>query len=575
MKTHYIKVYYVNDEFKIPEKLTDDIQNWTYFGSNSHIKQKIISKLSQKNRIYYSSEFNDIALNYKQHYLDWIAELAKNQNQKIWWATILSYKNPMASDHFQNFCYLLLLKKWLGNEKNNIYIFIDDIYLLKAILDNFSRQVLIKNKLKYRFRKIFQALNHYRSLIYLLYDNAKKIRLYKSIMKKEIKVKNIQNKKIDILIRSWLVDLSFSNNQFEDVYLKKLYPYLKSRDKSYLTMDFCHKILLKQNDPIDILKKQNIIFPLFLLSIKDLFISFYQSLTFRCKKSNKKIDTINLNFLLDEQNNNRKLELFDYLVYYQLCKKLIKSKFIEFDTLITVFENQPYDLMLIKAIKELNYPCKIIAYQHTTIPPLFLNFFLGKDEHKLKPQPDYILCNGEYWLEILENAGYSCHIQNGGSLRYDKIEETNKTTDSIIVLLSYDLSQSLDLLNYMNNSNLDYSFHIKPHPTTDENLYRKLIPNLGSNFTFISGNLNILLKEYKWVIHVGTSANVEALLSGSNVIKYLPEKIDLDPLLDSQYKQIIISEDKEFLLNNVQNENIHLLNFEKLNETSWDQIIKN
>src|SRR4030067_1696462 len=88
--------------------------NWSFLGVNPILRENLINQFGSSSRYCYSEEFQQIYIELKKDFLDWISEIGKNQSNSIWWATNIAYKSPFASDLFLNFCYLYLIKKWIG-----------------------------------------------------------------------------------------------------------------------------------------------------------------------------------------------------------------------------------------------------------------------------------------------------------------------------------------------------------------------------------------------------------------------------------------------------------------------------
>jgi len=241
-------------------------------------------------------------------------------------------------------------------------------------------------------------------------------------------------------------------------------------------------------------------------------------------------------------------------LHYMIVKNLFEKEQIKCKFLVFPFENQPWDKMMIMAVKESKSGCKTIACHNITVPKFYINFFLGKKENKIHPQPDIIVANGRYWTSVLKDAGYSCSVENGGSLRYSpggqstgNQTKSDDADDNVLVLLSNSLHYTLDLLFYLlrvYDKNKNYL--LKPHPDTPEKTIRKYISIFPDNFRFVEGAMDKWMGQACWAIHIGTTAAIECMMNGIGVIKYIPERIDLDPLLGTGIQQFEVTDKDSF-----------------------------
>src|SRR3990170_8568459 len=71
---------------------------WSFMGVNSRLRENIINILGKENRYCYAHELQNVSVEQKEIYLDWIAAVGRRQNNNFWWATNIAYKTPYASD---------------------------------------------------------------------------------------------------------------------------------------------------------------------------------------------------------------------------------------------------------------------------------------------------------------------------------------------------------------------------------------------------------------------------------------------------------------------------------------------
>lgn len=272
------------------------------------------------------------------------------------------------------------------------------------------------------------------------------------------------------------------------------------------------------------------------------------------------------------------------MLHYFASLRIFKEPKISFRILAYPFENQPWDKMMAVAKTESSRRFKMVACHNMGVPHFYMNFFLGKDEAHIHPQPDIIVANGTKWKNILDGAGFSCAVRNGGSIRFQihstKDEESTfcayERKKNVLVLLSTSLNYSLDLLFYLiRAADPQKTFFIKTHPDTPEKIIRKYIKYFPQNFSFVGGTMEEWMGKVDWAIHVGTTAAIECMMKGISVIKFLPERIDLDPILGLEIDQQVVTDGVRniFQANGNPNRLDGSLIAEPFNEKIWNDIL--
>ena len=557
---------------------------WVFLGTDAIMRKTLIEKLWEVNRYYYAQELQDISTESKQNFLDWIAEIGDRQDKSFWWATNIAYKSPMLSDTFLNYCFLLLIRKWIRLGLTKKIIIIENPWLIKACLANFDNQGIHIRKEHFYFSKYFirQHLISYAKAFLFLLRSIKmwitnKIYCFKYLRQ----IQGMIKKKIDILICTWIEDRSFKSKDgsFQDPYLGKIKYYYEHLGLKSVTITL-------PIFPVHLLKKvyesKEIIPSIYFSKFLDIFKSFFKPIFLKWNDDIPNSNGLNLSQLFKSAEIHEKGFLPYAFLQYRTIINLFKNFNVSCNTLLYPFENQPWEKMMLMGMQESRTDCKSIACHIIGIPKFYLNYFLGKNENKKLPQPDIIVSNGQYWAKVLENAGFISRIKNGGSFHFgSKIvssgKEDRNRENNILVLLSTSLSYSLDLLFYLFRiPNDGKKFLLKPHPDTPEKIIRKYINKIPNNFIFIEGSINDWLGKVNCAIHVGTTAAIECLIHGISVFKYLPERIDLDPLLGMGLDQKIVT-DRDTL--NFRDRKTPLLlenNLiaEPINEEVWKEVLK-
>ncbi|MFC1517594.1 hypothetical protein ACFL5G_03445 [Candidatus Margulisiibacteriota bacterium] len=533
----------VND-FK--QHVIEDNWKWCFFGDDIALKEKLCSKLGYQKNISYAKEMQSISLAYKQSFLDWIASIGRMQAQSWWYGTNIAYKCPVSSNLFLNYCILLLIKKLIDQNARKVVFIIENPKLGKSIEKNIGAKNILVKIHTYKVLKKIKYLLFGNIYIFLkdLYANVREaMEIYnknKHLPKKyRYEVLNSLKGKIDILFATWITPTQFNknNDSFYDQYLGKLFEYYKKKklDIKYINFGFINKYLMKQT-----LKSDEIIPIDIFLGYKDIFKALIVSSAIRWKSSIPRTHGLDLIDIFIDARKNERRNVFHHYLYYLVIKKLIRSGALNFKNIVYPFENQPLDKMLIKAIHDARLHPKIIGYQHGNMPYLLLNYFLGKNEKKEYPQPDYIFtCTGLY-KRMLKKANYRSAIYNGGSissrykisinnLKNDRGPENKNYTD-ILALLPGSIVDAKEMLFFLKRQ-AGFNFLIKAHPILNEQMLKDTLQVIPGNFSFVNDPLESLYKKTDYVIYNSTLAGLESLLNGKIIIKYISERIDLDPLL--------------------------------------------
>jgi hypothetical protein len=561
---------------------------WVFMGTDPFLKDSIQKDLSYEYNYSFAEELQKICCEKKQLFLDSLAEYFHYQKTPFVHATNAAYKNPLTSDLFLDFCFFSLISKWVIEKKEKMIIFVENPLLVKTCLlalddqnceVRFRKRYLFMNKTKSLFSSYLRLIHKFLlSLILWIYN---RVFCNHHYTRMDIKLRQAQ-----MLLFTWVEDRSFQKDEFVDPYIGKLKEYYNEMG---LTSLFLTLPLL----PFNLLKKSyqsREVFPsINLLSFRDLFSVFTSTLSFKWKKIQGTHSFSIFEPLFASEKKWDRQDMFLALLHYKACVRLFSLQDLHFKHVIYPFENQPWDKMMILAIKRSEKKCTTIGYQHTTIPSLMLNYFLGKYETETQPQPDVIVSNGVHWRQVLEASGFSSQIRNGGSLRYVSVCGSNLRNESftqysevkeknILVLLSYSILYSIDLIFFLLcNNDKGKNFLIKPHPNFPESIIRKYFPQLPGNFTFIQSTMSECTSMVSFAIHTGTTAAVECMMAGIKVIKYLPERIDLDPLLELGFSQYVVTDKDDLDFNKAE----MITSFdnsiiaEPFDATTWREVLSN
>lgn len=531
----------------------DSQWHWCYFGIDINRKESIGELFTEARRRNYAKELNKLTQALKQPFLDWVAKInSHHENDLAWWATRFPSKSPFQTDFFLLFSYFNLIKQWLNKfvEFNDpLMVIIEDPFLHKMLEDRFSsldhELVLIKSSSGriglLKLRKYLQSARIYLVFLKIILDSL----IFNILKKKYInKFNDIFNARV--MVYTWLEKRSFHSNSIRDVYLGDIAKFYS--DLGQTVAVGCQCIL-----PWDIRRKavelgKNHFIPGCYLRFSDWVKAFFSQVPFMPDKGLYYQDGIDYSLLFIREYYQEIASLFfkGSLVEYFVYKRYF-SRNKNLKLFIYPFENQPWEKMVILALNRSRPRVVTVGYQHSVIPPMLMNYFLGKDEYVNIPRPDYIITNGSHYHDVLMASGFgNTTILNGGSLRYSGFSRVNwekfprHVNKNILFLLMASLPYSLELIyaiRKLKSSNYKYKVFVKPHP----DWFDKTIINALSKFKDVEiilfKSMRDVLPEMDLVVHSGTTAALEAFYCGVPVFKLDSELIDLDILDELEFDQ--------------------------------------
>lgn len=343
------------------------------------------------------------------------------------------------------------------------------------------------------------------------------------------KVKKRTISKKNVYLRSWLVPKSFFNKEIKDQYFKKLIKILNDKNENPIvglhTLNY--KLIFKY---FFFRKKKNFLIPIGLLSIKDIFLIFYEYLfNARIKLKNKYFfDDRNVTILIEDSLSEDYFKMRSFLCYVE--KKIAeKIKLFQPKALIYIFENQSWEESYNETFK--NEKILIAGYQSSGFSLRYLNFFPTELDAKVYNQPDIIYTVGDIFGEILNKYGsYNCDIITLGAARFDYskgrkkylIEKQNKKlTKRILYAFSVNENQYPLIINKLIKVfiNSQISVDLKFHPLFNQ---VKLNIDLPKNFKIIDSiKMSLLRKKYDYVIFNDNSFGIEALINGVKSYEFI------------------------------------------------------
>ena len=547
------RVVFFNKKESLDELLKGSGSIVRYAVLEDFIKDRKLASFLDEN-----SSFSKVDLNhyveeesFKQKYIDFISRLNKNNHSLLWWSFIFPNKHPKASELPKKVWYLLSLEEFIKAEKPDLLaVFTHD----RTLISQFSiwhkkGNIKIENKVKRRF-----DLSRFINSFFPLYISLKFFRtvVYKLCAHLMIPFKGVGGKKYEV-IRTLISPQSFQKSgDYKDVYFGELCNLIKESKLPLVIFGtiarpfFSNLIKTSRNtDKFSFVSLEQAV------SQVNLLKCFFESLKLYFKplklKDSANVYDLNFEFTVKQIISDECKTQSAYsnlLVYYStlsFAKKIAVKRFFY------PFENRSWEKLGLFALRKINAGTEIIGYQHASISPMLMNFYLGKDETSITPLPDCVITMGAVTKDFLSKPGNFPDeiLKTGCALRQKKDESPSdirgkkKKIKNILVPLALSPEEYVNGISFLNRAFKDYeeyNVNLRPHifPLIPIDKALSYVPNLKFNFSIDkNSNLNKSLRETDLVLYFSTTVSLEALILGIPVININPGfYLNPDPLFN-------------------------------------------
>jgi surface carbohydrate biosynthesis protein (TIGR04326 family) len=519
--------------------------SWLYLGQDTARRENIARVMGGGRRHFLGDVLLETAGEQKQPFLDFLTGLGREQpNRRYWWASELSYRNPLTSDFFQLWCYAALFERIYTETQDGhqlLVVFVEDRWLYRHLWQRYRTGA---TGLKFLSRKWLwpEAFElSARFIAYRLYFLQRVIRHLFQLIKRASHAgqagSRVEKDGRQVYIHSWIQERFFTGNgEFQDTFFGRLPAILSGKEiqPTYLAHLFLpaslkNKCLASGRFDFSFLDDY--------LRPGDLLTCFFAFFRINIGRESEHMKT------LLRRQALREIFLHNHLTYYFAYKRWLEESNGERITIIYPFENQPSEKMLCLAAVECGKDIRLIAYQHTTMPAFLLNYFAGSGESDNMPLPEFIVADGTGTLATLEKAGFgTTKLVNGGALRYEYLHHAGDNRPrkgagkpkAILVALPYMVGLTQEMLlatfhAFAETSTIEVL--IKYHPAINAERLGIKLPPWPAHFRVTKQNVTELLQEIDAVVCWSSTMVLEMFLTGVPVIRYRSENnIGLDSL---------------------------------------------
>jgi len=467
-------------------------------------------------------KFNRIYLKEKKDYLFFLNKLILNENKFAGFSTFF-YRHDNTCSTFLNYCRLILIKQII-NKESKIIIKTKNYLLYKLISKNF-KQARIKigftgkkiNTIFFYLRPIFLVKKIFFIIFYSISE----------IISSSKNIDEVANKKEIILIDTNLIEKSFKNKKFIELFYGNAKKYFKNKKVLFTEENL---LLFKSRKFREIIrrKKNNFLFKSDYLKITD-YIWALVKVTFPNYNLNKrklykyKKIILDLSFKNDLQVSFCNINYYIGLLNYRFFLRLKENK-IRINTIVNWNENQSADKGFSLGVKTFYNKSNFKGYS-----PIFINYFFHPErqplpaEIKKKYFPNsYYVPHKKMFSHINAYAPevklYECPIFRSNEVLSNRIAPL-KSIKNILISLPLDKTEAFYTIKQILKADFtDHKVTINFHPAFNSAYIKKISEITKKKFIISNDNFLNLIKKNDCVISLSSSVALESILLGKKLI---------------------------------------------------------
>jgi surface carbohydrate biosynthesis protein (TIGR04326 family) len=236
-------------------------------------------------------------------------------------------------------------------------------------------------------------------------------------------------------------------------------------------------------------------------------------------------------------------DALEAILCYCLPHRLAEAGYFV-DVLIDPFENMIPEKSLILGFRRYLPATMLVGFQHAALYPFMLCNFITASEAKFAPMPDRIVCNGEFFREVLVREGLPAErAVTGPSLRYGHLWQLAErplppraAPAIVFVPLPLMLPEAVELILKICRALEDLPgirVYLKPHPMSSLKTLLKAahLEHLPAHFEFVGGGMGEWLAQAHVAVGMSSSTVYEIVAAGVPLVVVGRETgLELNPL---------------------------------------------
>lgn len=537
--------------------------SWVYCGPDYQKLQAWERRMPETwTKITLGPLLHDAAGELKAGFLDAVAALGRKHNSIAWWLSEIAERNPTISPLFLNCCYLKAVMNIVEKTDRNLCIIAESEALLDTLDMHLERdgdgsiEVVYPDRVPRLIKKIcrafdimFHAAWHLPRAWFSFLKWRLGARRAARASKKKFRATASSGDMPAVLLHTFIDESCFQENGgFAERYWGCLPQWLEKKGYRVAFIPYLYNLQRSAREAYAWLRSSTARFyiPEDYYSLLDYLKTFLPlvKLLF-LPRGRVAVGDLDITELVREERKRQVLgtRVPRALLYYYLPRRL-KQRGVRADYIMMTFENHIWEKMLLLGFKK-NFPAvKAVGFQHSSFSPFYLCNLILSGEADIAPYADRIVCNGEFFKNILIQHGLPVDcVVTGSALRYEHIQNTHNDErrcssqhTTILVALPLEEDSVNELIKKTAaafSEDRSFSVWVKPHPLMPgDAVLRAFGGGVPKNFKIIHEKLDQLLAEAGVLITTGSTASFEALARGVSIVRVGREtNLDLDPLL--------------------------------------------
>lgn len=516
-----------SDAARVRRSLDGVACRWAYLGRDYGRTREWERALGPSfQRVSFSARLQELAGQWRERYLDWIASASiKHSDDLAWWTSSIAEKNTLEYSLFHSFCYLQIATEMIGSGEP-VLLVAERESLLRAVEVNTAgrRSKRVAAGLREEWSllaRFFYAWTRYAVQCLGAHRDARATR------------RNEPRTEVDgerrVVLHTCIDESYFGDDgQPRDRYFPGLAQKLRELGYNVRTLPWLYNIRRSRRDAFRWFRARagEYVIPEDEYSAGDYIWS--ARVVMRQLFSGRELtrfETLDVRPLIRcariEQAGNDGTAKF---VRYDRLVRRWATRGERLDFFIDMFENMRVEKPQIMALREVMPQTVTVGFQHyAALPPLQLFLRTTPQESAVAPLPDVIVCNSPHSLAELEAAGFPAdRLRLGPSLRYRHLlniplARSRASSRIVLVVLSLEENASRELLMKLFDafpSRTDIDFRIKVHPMAPPDFLRDLLDPLPEGYQRASGELAPLLAGAACAVVVASTSAFELALAG-------------------------------------------------------------
>lgn len=491
----------------------------------------------------YSKQLQSLALEWRKHYLDWLTELGKQNNNLIWWSSTIAERNTNGYSLYHSICYLRISLDFFAGETPPLLVVVES----KAVLSALARHPALRGRVRvfHSYNSLLKDVFNWSAAWAFYFVDGLRAILDAWITRRGRSPIPPPTEKPRVLIHSCMDDSYFGDDgTAHDRYFGSLATELRSRGYDVMVMPWLFNIkrsrrkafawfrqhagqyLIPEDfySPWDYAWAAGIVMrQMFLLLGRHIF------------------QNIDITPLVREARRQQSCRVgaAKFVLYFRLIEKFNRHG-MKLDFFIDTFENMITEKPQIIGFHRYMPEVTTVGFQHYIESlPLMLCLFTTPEEAEFAPHPDAIICNSPHMLTRMAQMGFSRHkLRVGPSLRYIHLlgEVASLATEhnKVLTILPYGMDNIVEMIDSLRQSfpgPEGVEFWLKPHPMLGRKVLHHVLGQLPKHFTLVEGNMDQWLPRASCVVvSTSTSAFEAALAEIPVVVVGRKTDFDLNPL---------------------------------------------